>query len=67
MKWRQEFLEYLKEYMDDEYMARIDALNALPSSVPVDLWEKSLAQADAECSEPAREALRHWGAQMRIA
>lgn len=67
VKWRQEFLEYLKEYMDDEYMARIDALNALPSSVPVDLWEESLTQADAECSEPAREALRHWGAQMRIA
>lgn len=66
-KWREEFLECLESYMDDEYLARVDALNALPSAVPADLWEASLAEADAKCSESARDALRRWGAQMRIA
>lgn len=65
-KWREEFLECLKTYMDDAYLARVAALNALPSAVPADLWEASLAKAEAECSASAFEAIKHWGAQMRI-
>ena len=65
-KWREEFLDCLKKYMDDDYLARIAALNALPSAVPADLWEASFSKARQLCSEPAQEALVHWAAQMRV-
>lgn len=66
-KWREEFQGVLEASMDDAYLQRIQALNALPSAVPGEAWDRAKARAEKECSETAQGTLERWGAQMRIA
>ena len=65
--WRQEFLDHVRGCMDDAYLERVAQLNALPSAVDAELWERSCEEARQNGPASAYEALVDWGVRLGCA
>lgn len=63
---RKRFDADLRDVMNERYLARIAALQQLPSAIPQPLWEDCLRRAEEGCSPEAVEGLRYWGRRWNI-
>lgn len=64
---RKQFVEDLKETMDQDYLDRMIRIQNLPSAIPEDLWKKTVETVKAECSADAVDALNYWANRWNLA